>query len=214
MADAKSELAEELEEAWKASEAEPQVDLTNLTFTLYECDHKEYEYKGEQREAYVAHVRVHGEEVERWFWIGGKSYPQVTLLLDKAVLPVVLKQIRDTERTGQPYKLILQDEAAQPRPDLVSVPGGQPTDSETPDASEMPAAIDVGALFNEAVLISDDDGAKLVGVLSDAGLDAIMDLGTDGKVFIKGEMAIGNRVKAVNLLNSHLEEAKKARAAS
>ncbi len=213
------QLEKGLEESWDASEIEKTVDLVNLVFTLYEAEYTEPEASDDEAEeakkkdyekspSYIGHLCIQGESVERKFWLSGKMMEQLSFLVKSQAFPVVLKLVKD----GKGYKLLFIKELAPwARPETKA--GSVDLTQAVPDSSEMPAAIDVGALFSEAVLISDDDGATLVGLLSDAGLDAIMDLGQDGKVFIKGEMAIGNRVKAVNLLNGVLEEFKKAQAA-
>jgi len=207
------ELEKGLEESWSVTDIEPQVNLVNLIFTLYDVELFQFEDNEEadkeddkgnrQREAYIGSVCIQGEEIERRYWLGGKTMNQVRYLESVDAFPVVVKLLKDTDRKGHPYKLtFVKTMEPWPRPTVkaqsTSLKEAAPT---TPDTGIMPAEIDVGGLFDEAVLLSSDGEAGVVGVLSDLGLDEIMEMDAKGSVTIKSTMSLGHRVKAIKALN-------------
>lgn len=217
-----TKLREGLEESWSAGEGEKQKDLTNLTFTIYSCDRRQF-YKDDgdddfnkpdeerelDREAFLVDLLIRGETALRRFWMGGKTFRQVEWMDSEGLFPCVLKQIRE-EGKGQPYKLIIPpnvDTKPDPRPEgPVATPAATSTAEPAPAPDTTPQAIDVGGKFDEAVMFADKDegAAQVVGVLSDAGLDDIMEMDATGTVTIKAKIKMVQTVKATKILDDFI----------
>ena len=102
-------VEEGLHDAWETSDAEKQGTVTGKVFTLFEAENVEYEYKGEDRESWIATLRIHGEDEERKVWFGGKVYRQVAWLLKHDQLPIVMTQVIQDDLKGKPFELTIPE---------------------------------------------------------------------------------------------------------
>lgn len=209
------ELRQGLEDSWAALEGEKQKALTNLTFTIYEIDRRQF-YKDDgdddfnkpdserelDREAFLVDLLIRGETDVRRFWMGGKTFKQLEWMESIGAFPCVLQQKQEDSK-GNPYKLIQPsgDTKPDPRPEgPVASPAATAEPAPPPDTT--PQAISIPEKFDEAILFGGEQEA--VGALSDAGLDDIMEMDDEGKVTIKADIKMGQTVKAIKVLDEFI----------
>ena len=101
-----NDIAENLNRiAEEGGGARKEQELVNVDFTLKVARLHRYDYKGEERQSWIAVCEL-PDGTEDEFYIGGStSFRQVQWLVDNEKLPLRVRMTRDTNKEGQPYVL-------------------------------------------------------------------------------------------------------------